>query len=299
MKSDALSEILRWLQLKAEVYIHTEMQGCWAVDTSGSRKVPFHLVNSGRSWLHLPGVEPRLLSAGDLVIFPSDAQHFLSSESECPDLQLVEETQQNLGQAKTGQVTGLTCGFFEFESQASWPLLDNLPPVVVLELSDTRRLSNTRQLLQLLVAELEVKAPGHSQVVHHLTHVLFSHILRSQLEEGVTAGLLTALFHPKIGAALNLIHTQPENAWSLESLAREVGMSRAAFASEFRELTGTTAMAYLTQWRMLKAGELLRGTQRSIFDIAEACGYQSEVAFRKAFKSITGATPAHVRRSVS
>lgn len=296
MNSDALSEILKWLRLKAEVYVHADFQGCWAVDTSGSRKVPFHLVNSGRSWLHLEGQEPRLLSAGDLVMFPRDRSHFLSSEQFCPTTALVEATLKHQGQMGDGHITGLACGFFEFESRSVWPLLDQLSDVVVLELSDTSRLGNTRALLQLLIAELEEHKQGYLQSVNHLTHVLFIHILRSQLD-GIDSGLLKALFHPRVGKALTQIHTYPDKGWTLERLAQMAGMSRAAFASEFKALTGKTAMTYLAEWRMLQASELLLTTSMATAEIAERCGYGSEVAFRKAFKKVTGQAPGAVRAS--
>ncbi|MCV6611795.1 MAG: AraC family transcriptional regulator [Amphritea sp.] len=298
MKDDALSQILKWLRLNAEIYVHADFQGCWAVDTSGQRHVPFHLINSGRSWLHLPGKEPQLLSAGDLVIFPRDAQHFLSSEEETPSIELVDETLEQLGQPgnETGPVTGLTCGYFEFENKAAWPLLDSLPDVIVLELSDTSRMGNTRTLLHLIIAELEENDPGTRVAVNHLTHALFIHILRSQISKGIDQGVLAALFHPRIGQILNQIHSHPEQDWTLDSMARQAGMSRTAFSEQFRELTGQTAMRYLSEWRMLQAAELLRTTEQPIISIAEQCGYHSEIAFRKAFKSITGETPGAVRK---
>ncbi len=299
MNTDALSETLRWLQLKAEVYVHADFQGCWAVDTSGTRKVPFHIVNSGHSWLHIKGEKPRLLSSGDLVVFPRDEQHFLSSESECPDQQLVTETMASGNGNKTGNITGLTCGYFEFESKSHWPLLDSLPSVVVLELSDVGRLGNTRNLLHLLISELEEELPGYRQSVRYLAHTLFVHILRSQLDRGLDTGLLKAMFHPRIGQALTLIHTQPEKPWTLEKMANAIGMSRAAFASEFKILTNVTAMTYLTKWRMLQASELLQQGGLSMVEISERCGYQSEVAFRKAFKNVTGVTPGSLRKSAS
>ena len=295
VNTDALGELLRWFRLKAEVYIHADFQGCWAVDTSGDRTVPFHLVHRGKSWLHLPGEEPRLLSAGDLVVFPHDAQHYLSSESENPDEYLVN--QPNASDEEVGEITGLTCGHFEFGNKANWPLLDSLPPAIVLELSDTSRLANTRTLIQLLVSELEQAEPGCKVSVDHLAHVLFIHILRSQLGKGLQNGLLKALFDPKIGKALSLIHNQMEKNWTLESLALEIGMSRAVFATEFKRLTGNTAMAYLTEWRMMRATELLQTTELSILDISEQCGYQSDVAFRKSYKKIMGYTPAEARRN--
>lgn len=300
MNDDALSQILRWLRLNAEIYVHTDFQGCWAVDTSGQRHVPFHLINSGRSWLHLPGKAPQMLSAGDLVIFPRDAQHFLSSEEALPSLELVDATLEKLSDDShsqdAGPITGLTCGYFEFENKAAWPLLDSLPDVIVLELSDTSRMGNTRTLLHLIIAELEENNPGTRIAVNHLTHALFIHILRSQISKGIDQGVLAALFHPRIGQVLNQIHNNPAQEWTLESMAQQAVMSRTAFSEQFRELTGQTPMRYLSEWRMLQAAELLRTTELPIISIAEQCGYHSEIAFRKAFKSITGETPGAVRK---
>ncbi len=297
MHQDGLSDILHWLRLKAEVYLHTDFQGCWAVDTSGSRHVPFHFVNNGNSWLHLPDAPPRELREGDLVIFPRDCRHMLSSEQNCPSRYLVDETLEKIGKfPNEGPITGLTCGFFEFENKAAWPLLDSLPEVIVLELSQPDKLHSTRALLALLISELEANEPGTRVSVNYLTHTLFVHILRSQINNGLEKGLLSALFHPKVGKALGLIHAEPAKDWSVENLAHTVGMSRSGFAEQFRDLTTKTPMRYLAEWRMLQASELLRTSELSITDIAERCGYHSEVAFRKAFKSITGVTPGTVRK---
>lgn len=290
--------MLSWLRLKAEVYIHTDFQGCWAVDTSGSRRVPFHLVHSGQSWLHLPDKKPRLLNAGDLVVFPHDQQHFLSSEPYCPTKALVEETISNTEHSDTtGSITGLTCGFFEFDNPASWPLLNSLPEAIVLELNNNDQLNNTRALLKLMISELEHDAPGTAISVSHLTHSLFIHILRSQIGSNPQQGILAALFDPRIGKALNQIHDQPQQEWTLEQMAQTAGMSRTGFSELFKELTGQTPVRYLAEWRMLQASELLRTTDLSVISIAEQCGYTSDVSFRKAFKSITGQAPGAVRRS--
>ena len=296
MAADALTDTLRWLRLKAEIYLHSDFHGCWAVDTSGSKTIPFHFVHSGKSWLHIEGEEPRLLAEGDLVVFPHDDQHVLSSESEYPDAELVNAEQDPIALLQMHNVTGLTCGYFEFQNKANWPLLQSLPPVIVLELSDPTRLKNTRALLQLLVMELEQNEPGTQLAVDYLAHTLFIHILRYQLEHGLQAGGLKALFSPRISQALDLIHTQPEASWTLASLAQGIGMSRAVFAAEFKKLTAKTPMAYLSEWRMMVATDLLKTTDLPLTLIAERCGYQSEAAFRKAFKTITGDAPGAVRK---
>ena len=84
--------------------------------------------------------------------------------------------------------------------------------------------------------------------------------------------------------------------WTAEELAREVGASRSAFAERFSELMGVPPMKYLTGWRMQVATERLRETQRSIAQIAAEVGYESEVAFARAFKREHSESPAQWRR---
>lgn len=293
--SDGLSLILQRLRLQAEVYVHADFCGSWVVDTSGSRKVPFHLVESGDSWLHLPGEPPQLLTAGELVIFPHDQVHQLSNQAQLPEGVKRNQIPQHNPDLPS---TTLACGSFEFTNRSVWPLLDGLPEVIVLDLTDTRRFGQTHVLMQLMIAELQQRDVGCKAVVDQLAAALFIHVLRSQLEEGLNQGILAALFDPQIGQALTLLHQRPAEEWSVELLAREVGMSRSLFSERFRTLAGKTPMRYLAEWRMQEARDLLLNTDRSIGAIAEACGYQSEVAFRKAFRAITGETPGAVRRGI-
>lgn len=291
--NDALSLILQRLRLKAEVYVHADFCGTWAVDTSGSRKVPFHLVERGKSWLHMPEEVPRLLTAGDLVIFPHDHAHQLCNQESLPAQVVYNQIPES---DPALPITTLACGSFEFASQSLWPLLDSLPKVIVLDLTDTHRLGQTHSLMQLMISELQQGHAGSKAVVDQLSAALFVHVLRSQIEQGFAQGVLAALFDPQIGQALSLIHQQPAQDWSVERLARAIGMSRSVFSERFRDLAGKTPMRYLAEWRMREARDLLSSTDDSIAQIAEACGYNSEVAFRKAFRSVTGQTPGAVRK---
>ena len=67
---DLLSAILRQLDFSATVFFRDGYCGQWAIDTSGSTQVPFHLVCQGEGWLHGAGAEPQRLLAGQLVLFP-------------------------------------------------------------------------------------------------------------------------------------------------------------------------------------------------------------------------------------
>lgn len=291
---DALSSVLTRLQLQAEVYVYGDFCGNWAVDTSGSRRIPFHLVGKGEAWLHMEGREPMRLSTGDLVVFPDDYPHVLAS-SEAPPAKEIINSDPTMGE---GATTNMICGFFEFKDKSAWPLLDALEPVVVLGLSDLSSAAQTRLLIDWLIAELQREQPGYYAVLNQLAYLLFVQVVRQQVSSGrVQSGLLAALFDTRISRALAAIHNHPGEKWTLVTLADEAAMGRSSFAARFNDLTGVPPLQYLTNWRMTEATHLLKHTNLSLLDISEQCGYESEAAFRKVFKKVVGRTPGEVRRA--
>jgi len=107
---------------------------------------------------------------------------------------------------------------------------------------------------------------------------------------------LAGLRDPFVGRALAALHRSPARAWTIESLARDAGLSRSAMAERFTQFVGRPPMHYLTNWRMqLAANHLLSGMD-SIAVIANRVGYESEAAFSRAFKKLVGAPPSEWRR---
>ena len=72
-------------------------------------------------------------------------------------------------------------------------------------------------------------------------------------------------------------------------------MSRTVFAERFVVLLGHTPMQYLAAWRMHLADEMLK-SRSSVAQVADRLGYQTETAFRRAFKRVRGVGPGDVRR---
>ena len=70
-------------------------------------------------------------------------------------------------------------------------------------------------------------------------------------------GWFAGLRNPQIGAALRLIHGRPTDPWTLDSLAREIGLSRSAFAEQFTAYVQIPPMQYLGRWRVQIAARLL------------------------------------------
>ena len=92
------------------------------------------------------------------------------------------------------------------------------------------------------------------------------------------------------------MHEQLECPWTLDSLAKKCGMSRARFSERFKQLVGMTPLAYLTGCRMLKAKRLIGETDAPLNVIGEQVGYQSDSAFKAAFKKFYDKTPASFRQ---
>lgn len=64
----------------------------------------------------------------------------------------------------------------------------------------------------------------------------------------------------------------------------------------FRQELGTTPLATLTDFRLRRAAELLRETDRSVSDIAAACGFATSSYFGKVFRRRMNLSPLAYRR---
>lgn len=295
-QGDPLSLLLDRIALSARVYLRAEFCGTWAVDSSGQRRAPFHLVTRGTGWLHASGVRPRLLTAGELVLFPRDSPHTLSHSEAAPDPDSVNRPPPAVIEEPA---TGLVCGYFAFDPRSAAPLLDALPDTIVLDLASKGRSHGTVALMHLLMGEALDDELGADAAIDRLAYVVFIHILREQITKGHLRGPLGALADARLGPVLNLIHANPGDSWSVATLAETAGMSRSALAQRFKQRVGMSVARYVTHWRMQEAIELLRSSRFSVAAIAERCGYASEVAFRKAFRAYVGIPPGKFRRDAA
>lgn len=294
---DPLTDILRRLRLRAEVFLHARFCGAWVVDTAGQGKTAFHVVAEGDCWLHLPGREPRPLGRGDLVVLPRDAPHAISNQPRAPGPEIPRNRPARDGDA--GPSVSLICGYFAFGSRAWNPVVEALPEVLVLSPSEGDDARARETLIGLLIREAEAEAAGSDVVLDRLADALFVLTVRAAMAQGAApSGLLTALADRHLSRALRALHADPAHPWTLETLARQAGLSRSAFAGRFHALTGFTPMRYLARWRLQLALDWLREGGLSLMDIAELAGYGSEAAFSRAFKRELGLTPGQARQGL-
>jgi AraC-like DNA-binding protein len=93
------------------------------------------------------------------------------------------------------------------------------------------------------------------------------------------------------------MHERPADPWTVDELGHKVGLSRSALHERFVERVGMPPMQYLANWRMQLGANLLRDGNTTVAAIAQETGYDSEAAFSRAFKRLSGQPPAAWRRA--
>jgi AraC-like DNA-binding protein len=267
--------------------------------------VSYHVVTSGICWGGLLGGEPTRLSAGDVIVFPHGDAHVMSSAPGMrgtPDVSLYRRPTDTplpftlfVGETGPDQAQ-LVCGFLGCDARPFNPLLAALPRVI--HVGDQRG-GALGAFIQFAVAESNGPRIGRECVLGRLSELMFVEVVRRYLEAlpDDRRSWLAGLRDPLVGRALVSLHGSPARDWTLESLAREVGLSRSVLAERFTQFVGQPPMHYLTQWRMQLAAAHLSGGAAGIAEVAERVGYQSEAAFSRAFKKLVGVAPSQWRRS--
>lgn len=226
--------------------------------------------------------------AADVVIHPG--QHCETPDGESLELSM------RLGVRSWGHAidapTAMLTGTYEHHSALGAELLDALPtPLIV-------RRPDPDPLVALLAAELTTDAPGQQTVLDRLLDTLTVDTLRAwYVEQGHSAPAWWLGHHdPIVGSALRHIHDEPQEDWTISSLAGVIGTSRANLARRFTALVGEPVMTYLTRWRMMLATDLLANPDITIAAIAAQVGYASPFGFSTAFKRRYGISPTAHRR---
>lgn len=184
-----------------------------------------------------------------------------------------------------------TCATVDFEGGPNHPLARALPAVIMLPLA---AIDGLEPALALLFAETDRVRCGQRLLADRLFEVVLIQLLRWLLdhpvEAGVRPGLITGLSEPRLARALVALHEAPGEAWTLDRMAKEAGMSRTAFALLFKEVVGQPPGDYLADWRIALAQAGLR-EGRPIKLLADELGYANPSALSRVFAARVGQSP--------
>lgn len=296
---DVLTDWLRAIGVSSAILCRTHASPPWGMQIEAREEVMFHVMLEGDCWLRREGHPPLQLRQGDLVLVPRGLDHDLVDSPDGEVIPLEEFLERPTFDVDEGHATTLLCGVYSADAELAHPMLRALPPIVRFEATRVAEIPSLSATLALLTAEVEQTSPGGEALIPRLFDALFVYVIRAWADEADAqdSGWLTALKDPFLSKALGSIHAEPEKPWTVESLAREAGLSRAAFARRFSERVGEPPLSYLTRWRMGVAARLLSQSDASVAEIADRIGYESEFAFSRAFKRDRGLAPTTYRQA--
>ncbi len=329
MSRDTLSDLLRSVRVRGAVFYYVSCRDQWSAQAPPASEIAgavlpgcehvmeYHMIAKGSGWAAVSGQEPVKLSAGDIVMFPQGDSHVMSS---APGIEPLRQSAEwvfatrndpkpmpiayHHGVVDAGTPlpvheadTIAVCGFLGCDLKPFNPLVGALPRM--LHVPAAQAGAWVSRVIDQAVVESSSPRPGGDAVLERLSEMMFVDAARRYLDslpEDAT-GWLAGLRDRFVGKALALMHERPAHAWTVDNLAREVGLSRSALHERFVEFLGHPPMHYLASWRIQLATRLLRESNRNVATIALEVGYDSEAAFSRAFRRMVGMPPATWRRA--
>ncbi len=322
--TDPLSDVLRAVRLTGAVFHRVEASFPWGVEIPDStlyrpiilpqaqHMISYHIILEGDGFVCMPGSEPVRFEAGDILLLAGGTRYaLLSTPGQKPEYDEPATTAffrewmngtlpfvtREGGGGEGG--TAYICGFLGCDTRPFNPVLCALPPLTRIKWARIKWAGHEGagllgQLIELTLAESGLPGPGGEAIRLRLCELIFVEVMRLCLQSlpAHEKGWLSGLRDPSVGTVLALLHAQPAKHWTLDTLAAEAGMSRAALAARFAHLVGHGPMHYLALWRMQLAANRLSDSSLKVAAIGRDVGYASEAAFSRAFKKATGLSPS-------
>jgi AraC-like DNA-binding protein len=308
---DALASLLDGPRGRGAFLFRTVLEPPWSVRMDDGAPLGLLAVVQGSAWVVPDDGAPQLLRAGAVAVIKGPSPVTLSS-----DVGLPPDVVCGPGGRRTNPAgvdvggalsfgrytwgnnphgsTRLLMGCYQLRGEVSQRVLDALPPSMVVEPEIWRS-----ALVPLLEDEIELDAPGQRPVLDRLFDLLLVSVLRGWFNRpGATApGWYRAHTDPVVGHALRLLQEDPARPWTVARLAAEAGASRSALARAFTDLVGTPPMAFLKEWRLAHAADLLLDADLTVDAIARRVGYSDGSALSAVFKKARGISPQQHRET--
>ena len=163
-----------------------------------------------------------------------------------------------------------------------------------------RHYENDAQMFDILMQaanEYRCRDKAYKSAVRGLLIQLFALLVRRGTAEAdeLEAKKKAFVHYRLIEPALRHIRDNYAGRIGIDELALMCGLSKHYFCHVFKEVIGQSAMAYLNDYRVKVADTLLANTEKSISDIAEACGFESTNYFCRRYKVFYGISPGKHR----
>jgi AraC-like DNA-binding protein len=308
---DALVGFLDGPRARGAFLLRSLLDPPWSLRIEDRAPLTLVAVVRGTAWVSPDGESPVLLDEGDVALVRGPDPYTVADTPDTEPTVVIHPGQvcttvdgrplhdeMDLGTRSWGNsadgATVMVTGTYQADGEISQRLVAALPPLAVLA-----RDAWDSPLVPLLANEIVRDEPGQDAVLDRLLDLLLVAALRAWFAQpdADAPTWYRANQDPVVGQALRLLQNQPARAWTVASLASEVGVSRAALARRFHESVGEPPMTFLTNWRLALAADLLHEPDATVSSVSRRVGYGSPFTFSTAFKRRYGRSPQAHRNS--
>jgi hypothetical protein len=233
---DPLSDILTLLRIESVLSARLETRGPHAFRYPAYSHLKFGGLIEGSRWMWVDDGQPMRVSAGDFYLLTDGRPYCVASDPELGTIDGAAVFAANTGGdgvvrfGETGDRTVAAAGKFTFADDRVAGLLSFLPPIVHIPRGSPGS-EPLAALLPLLSYESGVSAPGSLLAASSLASLILVQIIRAYLAKpSLAQGWLGAMADPQMAMALSLMHGDIRRRWTVDHLARSVGMSRTALS---------------------------------------------------------------------
>ena len=261
---DRLSALLEGLAPRVQVMRPGNGPETLAFPAEASRGLWLHVVLEGSVELRDAQSRATTAQAPALLICRADQAHTLTRTA----------------QRSTELADALLCARAHLEGPVAPLFMAEFSQAMAIPLGDAD--ASLQQVITLMNAEVNQPRCGQPLLLDRAGDILFIGLLRHLVGHARSGqGLFSGLADPRLAGVLVALHTAPEAEWRLETMAEQAGMSRTAFANQFREALNTTPGKYLAQLRLAIAQKAVAAGD-SLKTAARRTGYADTSALSRA-----------------
>jgi AraC-like DNA-binding protein len=291
---DRLGDQLDRLSLKAADFATLSLADRLPVAVEASHEGALYVPLSGRCELRVGNTAPTSLSVGDFAIVGSGRAHSLKAEKRTTATLIANDGwRAPSGSLNSDPDAQLLTSRIAIAGPLGPAFLQAVPQMMFARFA-SRSCGPICQEIVALIARHSREAPIPVRALSRLAEVVVIEALRQMAwsDEGAQA-ISAAMADPPIGKAIALIEDNLARSWTVESLAREVCMSRSRLAARFKEQIGVGPITYLSDRRMKEARRLIRTHSIPMKAVASAVGFSSAATLSRAFAEHFGHAPTH------
>ncbi len=300
MPSALLPSLSETLKLRASVFFRLDLASPWGLALPRTPELRLHIILRGDGVLGGGELDaPLELHEGEIILLKEGQEHWIADRpgrALLPSDEAASSCAVGRPPFQEGSLTHrLICGTASVHDRGGGWLLSLLPEMIYFRRNDLDE--RVWKIVDAIDAKSVSLEADDAVVLDRLAEALFLCLLARATRLDLEVGRLGAAQRdPAVQRVLVLMHTMMDEPWTIQTLAEQAAISRAALARHFKSALGIPVMEYLHRVRMARAKQMLLDGA-SLGEVAVRVGYASAEPFRKAFKRSTGQTPAGYLRA--